>query len=162
MKKYSLYLTLFLAVLLVACSDDDADLNVAINPDNGGPISEIPSDPERVDYELFSVNDSGVSGIAAFIPNDDGSATVYIELENATQDIHPARIHFGSIEESGSVAISLNDCECKISETVVTRLDNGAAITFVQLMQFDGHLNINMSSSDNTVVANTNIGANAF
>jgi len=163
MKKYSLYLTLVLMVVSVSCkNDDDASFSNPNDPDGSGPVTEIPSDPERVDYQLFSVDDSGVTGIAAFIPREDGTTTVYIELEGATQDIHPARVLFGDIDAPGSLAISLNDCECKISETIVTQLDSGASVSFVELMTFDGHLNILQSTSDGTIVAHTNIGANAF
>ncbi|MGB5509572.1 hypothetical protein [Robiginitalea sp.] len=163
MKKYTLYFTLVLMVFTLSCkNDDDATIANPNDPDSSGPVTEIPSDPERVDYQLFSVNDSGVTGIAAFIPREDGTTTVYIELENATQDIHPARILFGDVDAPGSLAISLNDCECKISETIVTELDNGSSVSFVELMTFDGHLNILQSPTDGTILAHTNIGANAF
>lgn len=173
MKKYSAYLTLFLMVFALSCSDDDAistnDDSTIINetlnpsePDGSGPLTEIPSDPERVDYPLSSVNDSGVTGTAAFIPNEDGSTTIYIELVDTIENIHPARVNFGSLDNPGAVAVTLNDCECAISETVVTQLDSGTDITFVEMMSFDGNLTILRSTSDSAIVADTNIGANAF
>ncbi|MEJ2162647.1 MAG: hypothetical protein P8X60_04825, partial [Robiginitalea sp.] len=85
---------------------------------------------------------SSVTGVASFIPNDDGSTTVYIDLENASQGIHPATINFGSLEDGGTIAITLKECECEISETVVTQFDNGTPVSFVDLVTFDGHLNI--------------------
>jgi len=163
MKRYSLYLTLVIMIVSLSCkNDDDSSIINPNDPDGSDPVTEIPSDPERVDYQLFSVDDSGVTGIAAFIPREDGTTTVYIELEGATQDVHPARILFGNIDEPESLAITLDDCECKISETIVTQLDSGTSISFVELMTFDGHLNILQSPSDGTIIANTNIGANAF
>ena len=163
MKKYSLYFTLVLMLVSLSCKkDNDSGFNDPNNPNSSDPVSAIPSDPERVDYKLFSVNDSGVNGIAAFIPREDGTTTIYIDLENATEDIHPSHIVFGNIDEPGSVAITLNDCECEISETIVTQLDSGESVSFVELMTFDGHLNILQSPSDGTIIAHTNIGANAF
>jgi hypothetical protein len=56
----------------------------------------------------------------------------------------------------------LEVCECAISETLVTQLDDGTPITFVELMTFDGHLNIYQSPTDGSLIATANIGSNAF
>ena len=112
LKKY--FGLLFLVIAFGCSKSEDADVN---NPDSEGPIEEIPTDPERVDYNLLSANNSGVT---------------------------------------------LGVCECAISETVVTQLDNGTPITFVELMTFDGHLNIYQSPTDGTLIAAANIGSNAF
>ena len=160
MKKLTILLSLSFLIVALGCSkSEEVDIN---NPNNPDPESEVPSDPERVDYELFSVNDSGVTGVASFIPNEDGSTTIYIDLENASRGIHPATVNFGSLEDGGTIAVSLNECECEISETLVTQLDNGTPITFVELVTFDGHLNIYESPSDGTTIAQANIGSNAF
>jgi hypothetical protein len=146
--------------VLSACSEsEDADVN---NTQSEGPITEVPDDPERVDYNLVSANDSGVTGTASFIPNDDGSTTVYIELKGATKELHPAAINFGEVDSEGAVAITLEVCECAISETVVDQLDNGTPVSFLELMTFDGHLNIYQSTTDATKIAVSNIGSNAF
>jgi len=159
MKKLVLPLS-FLFLLLTGCSKSESvDIN---NPNSPDPDSEIPLSVERVDYILESFDNSGVTGTAAFIPNEDGSTTIYIQLENASQGIHPATLNFGSKDNGGSIAITLTECECAISETVVTQLDNGTAITFVELMSFDGHLNIYESPTDGSIIAQSNIGSNAF
>jgi hypothetical protein len=160
MRHFLTYLSLFLLVFTLGCSNsEDADVN---NPNNPDPEAGIPNDPERVDYDLSTVNNSGVTGVASFIPNEDGSTTIYIKLENASQGIHPATVNFGTLEEGGAIAITLNECECEVSETVVTQLNNGTAISFVEMMTFDGHLNVYESPTDGTVIAQANIGANAF
>ena len=160
MKKLTIFLSLSFLIVALGCSkSEEVDVN---NPNNPDPESEIPSDPERVDYELLSANGSGVTGIASFIPNDDGTTTVYIDLENATQGIHPATVNFGSLEDGGTIAITLNECECEISETVVSQLDNGTPVNFLDLVTFDGHLNIYESPSDGSIIAHANIGSNAF
>ena len=163
MKKVFLVFSLSFLALSIGCSDgEDADVNTPDNPDSSEPAPEIPDDPERVDYNLISVDGSNVTGVASFIPNDDGSTTVYIDLENASQGIHPASINFGSLEDGGTIAITLKECECEISETVVTQFDNGTPVSFVDLVTFDGHLNIYESPTDGSIIANTNIGSNAF
>ena len=159
MKKLVLPLSLVLFLLIGCSKSESVDIN---NPNIGDPDSEIPESVERVDYILESFDNSGVTGTAAFIPNEDGSTTIYIELENASQGIHPATLNFGSIDNGGSIAITLTECECAISETLVTELDNGTQISFVELMSFDGHLNIYESPTDGSIIAQSNIGSNAF
>ena len=157
MKKPS-YLILLLLALAVSCSkNESSDVD---NPDSGNPD---PDPVERVVYDLTSVNDSGVTGTATLIRNDDGTSTIYIELENASTGIHPAAVHENSIEMGGPVAITLNECECAISETVITELDNGTSISFDDLNAFDGHINIYQSETNmDNVIAHANIGSNAF
>ena len=156
-----------LVLLLTGCDKTGNDSESIIPeepiiPNTEGSTTQVPLDPERVDYILDSANGSGVEGVASFIPNDDGSTTIFIELENASTGEHPATINLGSVADSGEVAITLKTCTCQISETLVTELDNGTAITFVELMNFDGNLNIYESPSDGTVIAQTDIGSNAF
>jgi hypothetical protein len=159
MKKVFLPFSLSLLLLIGCSKSESVDIN---NPNTPDPDSGIPDNVERVDYALESFDNSGVTGTASFIPNEDGSTTVYIQLENASQGIHPATVNFGSTEDGGSIAITLSECECAISETLVTQLDNGTQVTFLELMGFDGHLNIYESPTDGTVIAQANIGSNAF
>ena len=162
MNRITKFFSIFLLVVAFGCSkSEDADVNNP-DPDNQGPVTEVPEDPERVDYDLSSTNNSGVTGTASFIPNEDGTTTVYIELLGATDELHPVTINFGDVESGGSVAITLETCECAISETLVTQLDNGTPVTFDDLMTFDGHMNIYQSPTDATLIAVTNIGSNAF
>ncbi|MDX1333850.1 MAG: hypothetical protein R3252_12535 [Robiginitalea sp.] len=160
MNRFTKFFSIFFLVVAFGCSkSEDADVD---NPDSEGPITEVPTDPERVDYNLLSANNSGVTGTASFIPNDDGTTTVYIELFGATDELHPVTINFGDVESGGAIAITLETCECAISETLVTQLDNGTPVTFVDLMTFDGHMNIYQSPTDATLIAAANIGSNAF
>ena len=158
MKKSLLFLTA-IAVLFSCSKSDDIQVN---DPDSDGPITEVPQDPERVDYDLVSLNNSGIAGTVSFIPGDNDQTTVYIELTGTNQELHPASINFGDVDSGGAVAITLDACECRISETVVDQLDDGTPIDFVGLMNFDGHLNIYESPEDDSVVAQVNIGSNAF
>lgn len=159
MKKIILPLSLVFFLLIGCSKSESVDIN---NPNTPDPDSEIPDNVERVDYVLDSYDDSGVSGIASFIPNEDGSTTIYIQLENASQGIHPATVNFGSTDNRGSIAITLSQCECAVSETLVTQLDNGTQISFVELMGFDGHLSIYESPTNGTIIAQANIGSNTF
>jgi len=160
MNRFTKFFSIFFLVVAFGCSkSEDADVD---NPDSEGPITEVPTNPQRVDYNLLSTNNSGVTGTASFIPNEDDTTTVYIELFGATDELHPVTINFGDVESGGAVAITLETCECAISETLVTQLDNGTPVTFVELMTFDGHMNIYQSPTDATLIAAANIGSNAF
>lgn len=158
MKKFPHLALVCLLFLAVACSKSEpSDTN---NPDGKDPE---PDPVESVTYDLNSVNSSGVTGTATLIRNNDGTSTIYIELENALDGVHPAAVHYNSIAEGGGVAITLNECECQISETVITELDNGTAISFDELMVFDGYLNIYQSEQNlDRIIAQANIGSNAF
>ena len=160
MKNPTRILLLFLMSLALACSkSEEADVN---NPDGSNPDPD-PDPVELVTYELTAVNGSGATGTAKLIRNSDGTSTIFIELTNAPEGLHPAAVHENSLEEGGDIAITLNACECLISETVITELDNGTAITFDQLMVFDGYINIYLGTETmDTIIAQANIGSNAF
>ena len=147
-------------LLFLGCSkSESADVN---NPDSNNPDPD-PDPIELVTYNLTAVNNSGASGTAKLIRNQDGTSTIYIELTNAPEGLHPAAVHFESLEEGGDIAITLNACECLISETVITELDNGTAISFDQLMVFDGYINIYLGTeSMDSIIAHANIASKAF
>ncbi|MBM1105610.1 hypothetical protein JQC67_05590 [Aurantibacter crassamenti] len=77
--------------------------------------------------------------------------------------MHPAHIHFNTAAEGGDIAITLaivdgGDGE---SSTPVTMLNDGTAITYEQLLQYDGYINVHQSTEDlGTLVAQGDIGQN--
>lgn len=158
MKILSGTLLILLMSFALGCSkSEDADVD---NPIGNDPD---PDPVELVTYNLMAVNNSGAAGTVKLIRNDDGTATFYIELTSAPAGLHPAAVHENSLEEGGPIAITLNACECLISETVITQLDDGTAITFDQLMVFDGYITIYQGSENlDIIIAQVNIGSNAF
>ena len=151
MKKFGVLLIAFLG--LVSCSDDD-DANV--NP---------PFEGQTKEYDLEAVGESGVSGTATFDENEDGSVTITLDLDGTTDGaMHPAHVHFNSAAEGGEIAISLEpvDGDTGISETTVEMLDDEeTSISFEDLIDFDGYINVHASADDlETLVAQTDIGEN--
>ena len=149
MKKNPLLLVAFIAIALTSCGKDD---NNAI----------VPMGETKV-YQLESQSDPTISAIATFTENKDGSATVVVELNGTSQNIYPTHIHFNSAAEGGDVAITLEsiDCECEFSTTVVKALDNGSPITYADLLNFDGHIDVHISATNlETLIAKGNIGSN--
>ncbi len=119
---------------------------------------------ESVSYPLAAVGGSGVSGAATFAERNDGTALVTLVVTGTPADgNHPAHIHYNSVEEGGAIAISLTNVSgaTGISKTSVMGLDNNRAITYDELIAFDGYINVHLSPTDlATIVAQGNVGAN--
>ena len=116
---------------------------------------------QETEYQLITLNSSGVTGTVTFTENSDGTTYILIELEGSNTSEHPAFIRYNSYSEGGSNAITLKDCTCQVSETVVNRLDGGTTINYDGLLKFNGHVAILASKTDDTVVAVADIGTNA-
>lgn len=145
MKRKALILLLLTSFVFWSCSNDDSD---------NGPL-------ETTTYDLIEIGDSGVTGTVTISENEDGSATIGIQLDGSTTDVHPAFIYHGNSTSAGEIAITLNACTCDTSTTEVTQLDNGTKITYQGLKAYNGHVQIHESTTDETVVASGNIGVNA-
>ncbi|WKN45742.1 CHRD domain-containing protein [Tunicatimonas pelagia] len=144
----------------VHISDDDLPTIVA-----QGDIGANALTGNSVTYNLGEVAGSGVSGTATFAERKDGSSRVTLVLSGTPTDgNHPARIHFNSVEEKGNVAIELSNVSgaSGISQTSVMAQNNNVTISYDELIQFDGHINVHPSPDDlTTIVAQGDIGANA-
>ncbi len=120
---------------------------------------------ESVTYALNDVDMSEVSGTATFSQRKDGTTLVSIVLTGTPPaGDHPAHIHYNSAEEGGGIAISLNNVEgaTGLSKTSVARTDNNIDISYTELIEFDGYINVHLSEADlATIVAQGDIGANA-
>jgi hypothetical protein len=115
-------------------------------------------------YTLNEVNGSGVSGTATFYERNNGYTLVEIMVDGTPAlGNHPAHIHFNSVEEGGGIAIDLTnvDGDTGISRTSIVAQNNNKDITYDQLLEFDGYINIHLSPLDlATIVAQGNIGSN--
>ena len=143
-------LTVF-ATLFMGCSDDDTD------------TMDPPFQGDAKSYALMSRADASISGTATFEENEDGTATVILDLSGTSEGSSPAHIHANSAAEGGDIAVSLEpvDGSTGMSTTVVTMLDNGTAITYDELLEFDGYINVHQSSDDlSTIIAQGDIGPN--
>lgn len=136
--------TVFISVAITGCSEDEVVVS-------------------STSYDLKVVNQLGISGTVTFTETTSEVTTIVIEMTGGDAVSHPAHIHVNSAVEGGSVAISLNPVVNGRSTTEVTKLDNNAAISYAQLVGFDGYLNVHQSNSDlNTIVGQTDIGGNAL
>ena len=144
MKSSLTFLTLVCALIFASCNKDDVEEAVIL---------------QSVDYPIFDVSGSNISGTATFTQEDNGSTHVLIELEGASTSTNPAFIHFNNAADGGDVAITLVACECSISNTTVTHFDIGNPITYEGLINLDGHITIR--DENNNIVSVADIGSNA-
>ncbi|WP_430468565.1 hypothetical protein [Winogradskyella ouciana] len=141
----------FITLGFTSCSLDD-DGNVI------GPTGNSKT------YALVSVDDPNIFGTARFIENSNNSTTVELELVGTPSGgMHPAHIHFNTAAEGGDIAVTLGtvDGSTGFSTVIVSELDDGNPITYDQLINFDGYINVHLSASDlGTLVAQGDIGEN--
>ena len=150
-KKQSFFLVVILALSLIGCSNDDD--NMTMNPNLNSKT-----------YQLFEVSNSGVLGTAIFTEQNNGSVLVSLNLTGTPQNgMHPAHIHVNSAAEGGGIAVNLNSVNgaTGMSETVVTQTEDGTPLSYNDLLNFDGYINIHLSATElETVVAQGDIGQN--
>lgn len=114
------------------------------------------------EYPLSSVADPDISGTATFYQRMNGESLVTVMLENDPADSErPMHIHMNTAAEGGDIAVTLNSVMGGMSKTNVAMLDGGAAITYSDLVMYDGYINVHASASDlATLVAQGDIGQN--
>jgi len=111
-------------------------------------------------YELDSANDDGISGFVSFEEMADGSTFVVIDLSGTVAgESYAAHIHDNSVSAGGPIAIPLTnvDGSTGTSETTI----EAEQMTFTELLNFDGHVNVHDPDDLAIIVAQGNIGANA-
>lgn len=149
MKNLKNLLFAFIGLTLVAsCNSDDDNAFVG----------------QKKVFALSSVAVPGISGTATFIENSDNSTTVQLQLTGTPDGgMHPAHIHFNTAAEGGDIAVTLGvvNGTTGFSTATFSKLDNGTAINFAEILNFDGYINVHLSANDlSTIVAQGDIGQN--
>ena len=150
MKRLLKITLLLLTVLIFGCTSDE----------NTEKLNQLKS---RL-VLLNSVSDPAISGFVEFTENTNGSISVAIELINTVDgEEHPVHIHNNNALDAGSIVLSLNPVSGTTgkSTTVVTALDDATPISYSQLLNFDGYLNVHESATNLSVlIAQADIGQN--
>lgn len=143
-------LILSAAVFISAC-DDEEDPGPQLTGNNK-------------EYTLRSISNPAISGTVTFAERDDDQVVVTIELTGTQSgSMHPAHIHAGSAAAGGPIVLDFEDVDggSGMSETIVSALNDGTPVTFDDLLNFDGYVNVHLSSGDlGTLVAQGDIGVN--
>lgn len=115
-------------------------------------------------YMLNPVSDPSISGTVKFEQRQNGEAVATITLNGTSAgNMHPAHIHRNAAIEGGGIAIDFNavDGATGISRTNISQMNDGTAITYENLVDFDGYVNVHLSSGDlGTLIAQGDIGSN--
>jgi CHRD domain len=107
------------------------------------PATETPNPSET--FTLSQVGSSGISGTAKYekLSATETKITLALTGANASKD-YPAHIHVGDIPDAGAIYVELTavDGATGNSETTVTKTKIGDAITYEQLLAYDGYINV--------------------
>lgn len=153
--------SLFLLTAMTSCEKEN--LAPADSADASAAGARVAAGRTIKTYQLKSVAVPGIFGTVTFEKKNNGTL-VSIDLEGTPNGgSHPAHIHFNSAAEGGGIAVSLDPVNGSSgkSKTLVTQLDNGTAISYEGLLNFDGYVNVHLSASQlNIIVAQGDIGGN--
>lgn len=125
-------------------------------------INELTSTSKT--YTLSSVANPAISGTAKVTKRVNGKTLVSIALTGTTSGVSSiAHIHINTVAQTGGVVVDLvpvNGATGK-SETSVNNLNTGAAISYDEILNFDGYINVHESASAiSTLIAQGDIGKN--
>jgi hypothetical protein len=115
-------------------------------------------------YSLGEKDVPGISGSVVFSQRENGESLAVLQLNNANSgNFYPASINNNTAVEGGSVALTFNpiDGSTGISATNVTELDSGVSFLYIDIVGFDGYINILESQANpGVIVAQGDIGEN--
>lgn len=146
--KIGLFALLLSTVGMVGCSDSDED-NLTGND---------------ITYDLEERSASGIDGKIIFSELVDGRVQAEIDLSGTTNGTSmPAHIHANSAAVGGDILVSLDpvDGATGSSVTIFNMTDDGAIITYDDILNLDAYVNVHKSSSELDVIfAQGDIGSN--
>jgi Cu/Zn superoxide dismutase len=117
----------------------------------------------KKDYTLNPVAVPSIAGTASFEERKNGNTLITLRLSTPGGGSHPAHIHFNSAAEGGGIAIDLANVDGNTGLSVknVKTLNSGTKITYSELLNYDGYINVHESAANlGTLVAQGDIGGN--
>ena len=151
LKKSLVLLLMVFPFIFSSCTKDDEPAPTVVN-------SKV--------YDLGAVGASGVTGTATIIEKSDATLSIELALKNTVAGAsHPAHIHLNTAAEGGDIALTLKPVDGATGKSTTTfkALDNGSAITYQALLDFDGYINVHLSADKlATLVAQGDIGQNTL
>jgi hypothetical protein len=139
----------------------DADLATLVAQ---GDIGQNALTGDEEEYTLGSVSNPGISGTATFAKRQNNETLVTVQLTGTTAGgDHPSHIHANAAAQGGGIMIDLANVNGETGRAVtnVTELNNGTPITYDELINYNGYLNVHLSSASlSTLIAQGDIGGN--
>lgn len=119
---------------------------------------------DHTHYTLSELGGSGISGEATFEKRKNGKALITLALEGTVAGVdHPAHIHANNAATGGGIVLDFRNVigATGKSFTSVNTLKDGTAISYDQLITFNGHINVHKSPTELAVVVTQgDIGSN--
>ncbi len=152
-------ITCLLALFFIfSCEQERLEAELEAAP-GGGTLTEF------LAYTIESTDPDGsnVYGRIVFWKDKLNRTLVQVSLYNTIPDLlHPALILGGSIDSAGSTLITLANVSGNSGELSGSKFYIITDTAFYNnIDSLDAHINIYLSSSDDTIVASGNLGANA-
>ncbi|WP_347174812.1 hypothetical protein [Polaribacter uvawellassae] len=149
----SIYVLILSSALIVSCSSNNVE--ETLEPQLTG-RSKV--------YNLAALTNTNISGTATFLEYEDSSTGIKLDLQNTTTgNTHPAHIHLNTAVEGGEVKITLAPVDGATGKSTINikTKDDGSSITYNELLEYNGYINIHLSASQAaTIVAQGDIGQN--
>ena len=151
------FTALSILLMTAGCNDDD-DMD---------PVDQLPElTGKQTVYNLVAANNSGIAGTIVFAETTDYATLITVSMSGGTQGgTHPIHIHENSATAGGGIVIELGEVDGSKGSLVVeiSETDDGSNVSYDDLINFDGHINIHDSPQDlANLVAQTDIGGNVF
>lgn len=114
-------------------------------------------------YVLDTVGTIGVSGTVVFAQRANGNTLATVSLIGTlTGGVYPAAIYLGSVATVGGepVVVTLNPVQGALGKgfTTIRTLNSGTALTYNNLLVYDGYLAIQQSLTMPNIICQGNIG----
>lgn len=119
---------------------------------------------ESVSYNLDEKNSSGISGVAQFLERLNGEALAVLELSGTVLNgNYPAYIYKNDVATTGPIVFTFNNVNGStgMSSTNLSEFDDTFEFLYEDVLNYSGHVNVHLSATDLTIVAQANIGSNA-
>ncbi len=140
----------FAFLFLLACNDDE---------------EALPYTGNEVSFDLEQSSQFPIEGIVTILERRDANVEIRIELTGTDGDIqHPTHLHFGDVSTpDAEIAQVLTPVDGQTGEsiTIFSTLNDESAITYTDLLTFDGHIKVHQDGGPNksTILASGNIGS---
>jgi len=115
-------------------------------------------------YDLNEMAAPGISGTITFMERMNGFSLATIDLMNTPDGgMHPAHIHANSAAEGGGILVTFNPVNgtSGMSKTTIRALNSGEALTYANILDMDGYVNVHLSMDQlGVLVGQGDIGGN--
>ncbi|MCF8387693.1 MAG: hypothetical protein K9G47_07405 [Bacteroidales bacterium] len=144
-KLYAMLLIVVSAILLMPFSGCKKDKD-----------EEVPA--RETTYKLKAQDVLGVTGTATFTETSNTSSTITLKLYGAPSGTHPAALCMNTVVEGGNTVVELNPVDASGSSSTSVN-----ALTYNQLIAYDGFIKVVESSSEpDVILAQGDIGGNVI